>query len=416
MANSSISHLVEKLGQSALLKPAQLKQLTEELQERFPETRALARELIERGWVTSYQMEHVLLGREQELSIGPYDLLDVVGQGAMGLVFKARHRKGGHIVALKVVRKDQVSNPRVLSRFRREIRAVTRLAHPNLVTACDISEVDEAGFFAMEFVEGVNLHDVVRECGPLPLAPACDYVRQAANGLHHAYERGLIHRDIKPANLLITPPTVPATGDARQGRWGVVKILDLGLALLQQRGSDRPDSFTHLTAKGLMLGTVDYIAPEQVMSPHEVDIRADLYSLGCTFYELLTGQVPFPDGSPGKKLFCHQETEPLPVEQFRPSLPPELALVVHKLMAKAPRARFQTPAHLSATLATVLNSLDPATVEWDWRPPHLAETPSPALSQIVPMGEGRRWWPLLVGAGLVVLLLALVLLVLSLRK
>jgi len=409
MAITSVSEFVELLRQHSLLEPTQLDAVQADLQAQFPEPRALARDLMQRGWLTPFQVSKLAQGEAPDLAMGPYVLLDEIGQGAMGQVFKARHLKQGHIVALKVVRKDQKSNPKVLSRFRREIQAITRLSHPNVVTACDIDEVDRAGFFAMEFVEGVNLHDLIRQ-GPMPLASAIDYVRQAATGLQHAYEKGLIHRDIKPGNLLITAPATKPGPDQRAGRWGVLKILDLGLVLLRQREGrkKRGDSLTHLTGEGLMLGTVDYVAPEQVMSPSEVDIRADLYSLGCTFYEMLTGHVPFPNGSPGKKLYCHQEVPPLSVEQFRPGLPREIPVVVSKLMAKAPNDRFQTPAHLASTLTTILGGLDSRAIDWHWTPP-MGEAPPFAipLSQLA-TATRRRWLPIAVGVGLVVLIAALV--------
>ncbi len=391
MAITSVSRLVEVLHQSALLPPEQCAQLAE-LQQSWPETRGLARALIERGWLTPFQMEYLLLDGVQQLTVGPYQLIDVIGEGAMGKVYKARHRKHGHLVALKVLRPDQRADPKVLKRFRREIKALRRLSHPNIVTVRDVADIDRNGFFAMEYVEGVSVADAVRECRQLPLAPAIDYLRQAAVGLQHAYERGLIHRDIKPGNLLITPPPVPAGPGVRPGRWGVVKLLDLGLALVQQQADERSDSHTRLTAKGLMLGTVDYVAPEQVMNPHEVDIRADLYSLGCTFYEMLCGQPPFPHGSPARKLLSHQEAEPTPVERLRERLPADVIVVVRKLMAKAPSDRFQTPGDLVRTLNTLLQQLPPEDVNWDWRPPNLAHSAAPGVSQLGQAERGRRWW------------------------
>jgi serine/threonine-protein kinase len=414
MAIPSVSQLVEVVHEHSLLAPEQAGQLAE-LQQQCKEARDLARELVSRGLLSAFQVERLLLGRVEDLNIGPYLLLDAVGEGAMGQVFKARHREKGHIVALKVVREDHQGDARTRRRFRREIRAMKRLTHINIVTARDIDEIKikRTRFFAMEYVDGVNLHQVLKECVALPLAPALDYVRQAANGLQHAYERGLIHRDIKPANFLITPPPRSEERTLRPGRWGVVKLLDMGLALLHYTPEEKLDSKPHLlTGKGMMLGTVDYVAPEQIMNPHEVDIRADLYSLGCTFYEMLTGQVPFTHGSPARKLVAHQEQEPLPITQLRPELPEEVALVVHKLMAKAPAARFQTPAHLTSTLTTILNRLPPEQIEWDWRPPHLEGYSSAAsLSHLTGDGGERHWWPLAVGVlVMVAAALALVLL------
>lgn len=399
MAAPSTSRLVTALNDSTLLPADQRAQLPELLQN-CSEPRALAREVVARGWLTPFQMDVLLRGTAEDLIVGPYVLLGMVGEGAMGQVFKARHQKGGHLVALKVIREHHQEDAKVLKRFRREIRALTRLSHPNIITARDIKDIDRTRYFAMEYFEGVNLDDVISETGALPLAPAVDYIRQAAMGLQHAYEKGLIHRDIKPANFFITPPT--STGKkGRAGHWGVVKILDLGLALLQMKPGERSDSHCRLTAKGNMLGTVDYVAPEQVMAAHEVDIRADLYSLGCTFYHILTGQVPFPHTSPAKKLLCHQEAEPLPVEQIRPTIPPEIARVVRKLMAKSPSERFQTPAHLAGAMLTILNTLEPEMVDLDWRLPHLEDCASTNRSHLTHR-DTWPWWPVAIGAAALV--------------
>jgi tRNA A-37 threonylcarbamoyl transferase component Bud32 len=256
----------------------------------------------------------------------------------MGQVFKARNWKLGRVAALKVIRKERLANEDAVRRFRREIRAAGQLAHPNIVLAYDADEVNGTHFFVMEYVAGRDLARVVKEQGPLPLATACDCVRQAALGLQHAHERGLVHRDIKPHNLLLTAQ-------------GVVKILDLGLAQLGTFTADEESGGT-LTQEGLVMGTLDYIAPEQVNNSHTVDIRADLYSLGCTFYHLLTGWPPFPACRPVEKLYKHRYEEPLPIERRRPEVPPALAAVVRRLLAKRPSDRYQTPAELAAVLAT----------------------------------------------------------------
>ena len=341
MPVDSLPELVDLVRRLQLLPPPQLAELTDGLPASFPEPRALAAELVRRGWLTPYQINQIFLGRGAGLVLGPYVLLERLGEGGMGEVFKARHQKLGRVVALKLIRKDRLDNPAAVRRFHREVQAAAQLEHPNIVRAYDAGEAGGAHFFVMEYVEGTDLARLVKRHGPPSIERACDYARQAALGLQHAYERGLVHRDVKPANLLLT-----AKGD-------VVKVLDMGLARL-----DRPDhdagASTTLTQEGAVMGTPDYIAPEQARDSHTVDIRADLYSLGCTLYFLLTGRVPFPGGSLTEKLLRHTLDEPRPVQEVRPDTPPGVAAVVRQLMAKRPEDRYQTPAEAAAALASVL--------------------------------------------------------------
>ena len=328
--------LTDALRRHRLLEPAQLGEV-DRLQTNFPSSRALAGELIRRGWLTPYQVNQLLQGRGRELLLGSYALLERIGEGGMGQVFKARNWKLGQVVALKLIRKQRIDNPDAVRRFQREIRAAAQLDHPNIVRAFDADEVGGTHLLVMEYVQGTDLSKLVKKAGPLPVDQACDYCRQAALGLQHACERGLVHRDIKPQNLLLTPA-------------GVVKILDMGLARLDRR-TDEEGSST-MTQEGAVMGTLDYIAPEQAMDSHDVDVRADLYSLGCTLYFLLTGKVPFPGGEALQKLLKHRLDEPVPVEQLRRDVPPGVASVVRKLMAKRPEDRYQTPAEAAAALAS----------------------------------------------------------------
>jgi tRNA A-37 threonylcarbamoyl transferase component Bud32 len=273
----SVAALGAVLRDSQMLERAQLEELTV-LQGRFAEPRGLARELLQRDWLTAYQVNQILQGKGDQLVLGPYLLLERLGAGGMGQVFKARHRLMKRLVALKVIRKDRLADPEAVARFQREIRAAAQLSHPNIVIAHDAAQVGDTHFLVMEYVEGTDLARLVKQQGPLPVAQACDYVRQAALGLQHAHERGLVHRDVKPANLLLT-------------RSGVVKVLDVGLARLHPAGGETVAEVTH---EGAVMGTPDYIAPEQACESHTVDIRADIYSLGCTLYHLLTGRCRFP--------------------------------------------------------------------------------------------------------------------------
>jgi serine/threonine-protein kinase len=270
------------------------------------------------------------------LTLGPYVVLHRIGEGGMGQVFKARHSLSGQVFALKVLRPDLAKNPDIAKRFQREIGVSARLAHPNVVRFFDAGQSGDSVYFSMEFVEGADLAKIVREDGPLPPAQACEYIAQAALGLQHAHEHHLIHRDIKPGNLLVSKD-------------GVVKLLDLGLA--RSLAADAGSYSSTLTQDGMVMGTPDYIAPEQAIDSHTADIRADIYSLGCTFYFILAGQPPFLHGSIMQKLAWQIHAEPPPIEHFRPDLPRELGPILRKMMAKKREERFQTPGEVAAALA-----------------------------------------------------------------
>ena len=397
MTKAGSTDFLEVLCQMPLLEEAQRQELTGSLTARFAEPRDLARELMRRGWLTAFQLNQIFTGRSADLLLGPYLLLERLGEGGMGQVYKARHQRLNRIVALKVIRKERLAHPNAIPRFQREVQAAGQFAHVNIVRAYDAGQVNGTYFFAMEYVDGMDLDQLVKEAGPLEVAQACDYVRQAALGLQHAYERGVIHRDIKPANLLVArtgsrsssaflprpacDALAPTASGPRHGSsallprpaaalapWGVVKILDMGLARWQASGAGA--ELRRLTQVGSIMGTPDFIAPEQVQRPQTSDIRADLYSLGCTFYFLLTGQVPFPDGTLTEKLLSQQCDEPrcvAAVRQWRllgnnplgaagasADVAPAVAAIVHKLLAKRPEDRYQLPDDVAKALAAVL--------------------------------------------------------------
>jgi tRNA A-37 threonylcarbamoyl transferase component Bud32 len=252
----------------------------------------------------------------------------------MGQVFKARHRLMRRVVALKFIRKELLTDPEALQRFRREIQMAAKLSHPNVVAAFDAEQIGERCCLVMEYCEGESLASLVSQQGPLPVAQACTLIRQAALGLQHAYEHGLIHRDIKPENLLKSGATL--------------KILDMGLARLQT--VDGTASGLTLTQRGVIMGTPDFIAPEQAKDLALADIRSDLYSLGCTFYFLLAGRVPFLGGTLVEKLLRHQVETPPPLQQLRPDVPTAVSAIVVRMMAKDPANRFQTPGETAAAL------------------------------------------------------------------
>ena len=275
-------------------------------------------------------------GLPQELIDHPrYRVVAAIGAGGMGAVYRAEHRLMDRPVALKVIRGDLLGSTEMVERFRGEVRAAARLAsHPNVVAAYDAEQAGETHMLVMEFVEGSDLAELVTRRGPLPVGEACEYARQAALGLQHAFLEGMVHRDIKPQNLMLTTR-------------GQVKILDFGLS----RFASEAPSQRGTTAQGMVLGSADYIAPEQIDDPHAADIRADLYSLGCTLYFLLAGRPPFPDGSLIQKLMAHREKLPRPLADVRAGMPRELVLLVDRMMAKSPPQRFQTPDEVALALA-----------------------------------------------------------------
>ena len=285
------------------------------------------------------------LKAEAPPTIPEYEVLGELGRGGMGVVYKARQASDGQEVALKVIRKDRLLDEEAVRRFRREAQAAARACHPNIVRVIDSDHTGDTHFLVMEFVDGITLQRLVDERGPLPVEQACDFMRQAAEGLQHAHEQALVHRDIKPSNLMVACARPHTTPDC------LVKILDLGVARLLPAGGSAPnESLSTLTQGGAVIGTADYIAPEQLEDPHAADIRADLYSLGCTFYFLLTGKVPFPGGSLISKLDKQRWQTPEPVEEMRAELPPAVVSVVHKLMAKKPADRYQSPGELARVL------------------------------------------------------------------
>lgn len=285
-----------------------------------------------------------------------YRVLGLLGAGGMGAVYKAEHRKMERMVALKVINPQIVSSAAALDRFEREVKTAAKLLHPNIVTAHDAEQAGDLHFLVMEFVEGVSLDRQVAKSGPLAPSMAAELIRQAAVGLQHAHEKGMIHRDIKPQNLMIT----------RSSEGPVVKILDFGLAKLASQvwrstssdeAADRPDDATRA---GAVLGTPDYIAPEQATDAHTADIRADIYSLGCTLYFLLTGEPPFAGGTLTEKLRAHQTCEPTPIRLRRPEVPEEMAAVLEKMLAKDPAQRYSRPLDVAQALEPFKSSRSPA--------------------------------------------------------
>ncbi|MFN3150133.1 serine/threonine protein kinase [Bremerella sp.] len=261
-----------------------------------------------------------------------YRIIRQLGQGGMGVVYQAEHKLMERPVALKVISSRLMKNELAVERFHQEVKAAAKLSHRNIVAAYDAEQAGEMHFLVMEYIDGISLDQLVARRKPLPVLHACNYVMQAAQGLQHAFERGTVHRDIKPHNLMRTTR-------------GTIKILDFGLARFATQSDQSPDD-PGLTADFTALGTPDYMAPEQARDSKRADIRADLYSLGCTLYFLLASQPPFPEGTAFEKVLGHCERHPRPLTDFRDDIPPEVIAIVEKLMAKSPDDRYQTPSEV----------------------------------------------------------------------
>ncbi len=277
-------------------------------------------------------------------SLGQYELLEQLGRGGMGTVYKARHPKLDRVVALKVLPKQRMADQSAVARFEREMKAVGRLEHANIVRATDAGEAGGTPFLVMEYIDGWDLSELVRRLGPLPVAEACELVRQVAVGLQAAHEHGMVHRDVKPSNVMLT-------------RGGEVKLLDLGLA----RFHLEPATGEEMTGTGQAMGTADYMAPEQTSDSRDVDIRADVYSLGCTLYRLLSGRAPF--AGPNyrgafEKMSAHVHEPVPPIGQFRDDVPPSLAALLDRMLAKDPDGRPATPAEVADALEPICDGCD----------------------------------------------------------
>jgi response regulator RpfG family c-di-GMP phosphodiesterase len=304
--------------------------------------------LVSQGRLNDYQVGRLLAGQTFGLVLGHYRILERVGAGGMGVVYKAEHIHMRRAVALKILAAEDERNSVFLQRFYGEMEALAVLRHPNIVLAFDAGEVDmphSSGkvlrYLVMEYVTGRDLEQVVLQDGALSMGTACHYVRQAAEGLRHAHEHGLVHRDIKPSNLLVTPQEQ-------------VKILDFGLARLCRR---------RCTEAHAMLGTVEYMAPEQARDARAVDIRADIYGLGGVLHWLLAGQKPFPgDRPPLQELLARQRETPPPLRTLRPDVPLELEAIVSKMMAQNPNDRYPTPLAVISALNAFLDRTQSRTI------------------------------------------------------
>lgn len=327
------------LVESGLLSRDEVRRFLNDLPSESTPTDAqgLAKALLKAGKLTKFQATAIYQGQVKELILGEYEVLDKLGQGGMGVVLLARHRRMERLAAVKVLPKSTMKSPTAIDRFYREAKAAARLAHPNIVSAYDASEKDGTHYLVMEYVDGEDLAQVSKQRGPLPVEQAVDCMIQAARGLQYAHDQGVVHRDIKPANLFVD-------------RSGTVKILDMGLASLHTLADAEPTERDRLTQSGQVMGTCDYMAPEQAEDTHGADHRADIYALGCTLYRLLAGEAPYQGDTLIKILMAHRDDVIPSLRDKRSDVSDELDSVFKRMVAKAPEDRYQSMTEVIAAL------------------------------------------------------------------
>ena len=333
MRIDTVPEFLNALERSQLLHPRSLRQITDQVQDGPANltVERLANSCLKARVLTRFQAQRLLEGHTDGFYLGNYKLFEVLGRGGMGTVYLAEQTSTQKLVALKVITHVKRCPPETLVRFRREARAAALLQHSNVIHALDYEESNGVPFIVMEYVEGIDAAEQVVRFGRLPWPQAADYIMQAAQGLEHARLHGLVHRDIKPSNLQISPD-------------GTVKVMDLGLCLWSD------DELNVRKSRDIQVGTVDFMAPEQAVDCRLVDTRADIYSLGCTFYALLAGRLPFVARTTVQKLLMHQSADPRPIHQHRRDLPTPLADIIHTMLEKKPDDRFQTPGIVAETL------------------------------------------------------------------
>ena len=327
MAEASAKNLLKNLEKSGIADEealrSSLKALSKKYQGEKVGSEELAAHLIESGIITKWHADKLLAGKYKGFFLDKYKLLGHLGSGGMSSVYLAESKSTGQKRAIKVLPKSKVSDKSYLDRFYREGRAAASLNHPNIVRVYDINNAGDTHYMVMEYVKGSDLYDTVRDNGPLPIEEAITAVTECCEGLLHAHDKGMVHRDIKPANLLRTVS-------------GNVKILDLGLALFNIEGEE---SLTVMHNEKVM-GTADYLSPEQAVNSHDVDHRADIYSLGCTLYFLLTGRPPFNKGTLAQRIAMHQTKEPDSILESREDCPAGLIEICNRMIHKKPAERY----------------------------------------------------------------------------
>ena len=344
--SASVEQFLKHLKDSSILSSADLlaidAQIPEELRQQ--DAQSLARDLVRKKKITLFQANALYAGKPQGLTLGNYVVQEKIGAGGMGMVFKAEHRRMKRIVAVKVLSPSALKNPAVLKRFHREVEAAAKLVHPNIVAAYDADEHNKIHFLVMEFVEGVDLARHIKEHGPLPIEKGVDYVLQTAKGLEHAHRQGIVHRDIKPANLLL---------DIH----GTVKILDMGLARFHEGANATlpSDEASVITQTGSLMGTVDFMSPEQAIDSRHADQASDMYSLGATLYFLLVGRPLFGGDTLMARVLAHRENQAPSLCAARPGIPPQIDSIYQRMVAKKKEARYPSMTDLIRDLSNWQN-------------------------------------------------------------
>lgn len=370
VSKQTVKNYCTLIGRSKLMTPDAVKDVFRHWQETAkgsPEDDAdsFRKYLVSRKLLTEYQSQLLLRGHSEGFFIDKYKIVDLIGKGRMAGVYKGVH-PSGQVVAIKVLPPSKAKDPTILSRFQREGKLLTKLDHPNVVRAFQIGEAGGRHYFVMEYLEGEPLNEVIDRRNRLPAGEAVRLIHQALLGLQHVFEQGMVHRDLKPANLILVP--APDHGPAETSLNSTLKILDIGLGRATfDEATKEPDPNTQLTSEGALLGTPGYLAPEQARNAHDVDIRADIYSLGCVLYHLLTGQMPFPtvpNESVIQQVVRHATETPRPLTDFLTEVPDGLQQVLNWLMAKDPNQRYPTPSRAAQALQMFLlhtKELVPAT-------------------------------------------------------
>lgn len=369
-----------------------------EAKDQAQSTPAFLRWLVASNYTTEYQASLLSRGHVDDFFFGEYRLLERIGRGRMAGVYKAIH-PSGQIVAIKVLPPSKAKNSLMLARFHREGRLATKLQHPNVLKSFQLAETSRVHYLVMEYLEGEPLDELIARRKRLPPAEAVRIIHQALLGLQHLHEHNMVHRDLKPANLMIIP--APQRGDSETTLKSNVKVLDIGLAreFFDENTPADAAERDELTGEGVLLGTPDYLAPEQARDPRAIDIRADIYSLGCTLYHFLTGQPPFPDKNILTLIVRHASEVPKPLQEFNQAIPEGLSQIVSWMMAKKPDQRYPTPARAAQALETFLmvtkDSLKPTDetpqmkkyltwLEMSNRDEDVAMTPKPKSNANVP--------------------------------
>lgn len=363
----SREQFVDCLNRSGLLSATEVVAIQSHLPDKLPgDGTSVASELVKQKKLTAYQAQVLAQGQSKGLVFGDYKVLDKLGEGGMGLVYKAQHRYLKRTVALKVLHPAVTQSEEAVRRFHREVEAVARLTHPNIITAYDASVQEGTYYLAMEYVDGIDLGRLAKEQAPLPVPKVVDYILQAAHGLEYSHKVGVVHRDIKPSNLLLDT----------EGR---LRILDMGLV----RFTDAPQSGSAtgpdgLTQTGDIMGSFDYIAPEQAIDTKRADARADIYSLGCTLYFLLTGKPPYSGDTSMQKLLAHRENAIPSLRKARPEAPLALDAVFHRMVAKKAEDRYHSMTEAIVDLEACMQRPDTRTYS--------------APSGLAPLAVGRPGW------------------------